>query len=189
MFSKILTGIDKFERGFNAFVLILSTLILFINVILRYFFSASTSWAEELTRYLIIWISFVGGSICVKHNDHVCVDLIHHLLPAKAKTVLIMITQWIASVFMAVLAYYSWKIMMFNFSTGQISPTLMVPMWIIYLSIVLGSILMAIRFFENTIRSLIQLFSKENVEKSMEQGGTNRHLTESKLLEGRNLSV
>ena len=55
--------LDRVEDVFCAASLLLTALVLFANVVLRYVFSASTSWAEELIRYLMIWITFIGGSI------------------------------------------------------------------------------------------------------------------------------
>ena len=68
--------LNKIEDVFCAVSLLLTTLILFVNVVLRYVFSASTSWAEEMIRYLMIWITFIGGSVCVRHSAHIRMDFL-----------------------------------------------------------------------------------------------------------------
>ena len=55
--------IERAEEFFCASAILLTTVVLFVNVVLRYGFSASTSWAEELIRYLMIWITFIGGCV------------------------------------------------------------------------------------------------------------------------------
>ena len=160
--KKFWNGFNKLEEGVNNFVLIVSTLVLFVNVLLRFFFSASTSWAEELTRYLIVWLTFVGGSICAKENSHVSIDLIHHLLPLKFQKVLLILCHLISAAFLVILGYFSWQMMSFNMVSGQVSPALLLPMWIAYISITLGSFLMAIRYMENVIKEAKNLVIKSS---------------------------
>lgn len=47
-----------------------------LQVVLRYFFNNPQSWAEEVGRYLFVWITFLGAAIAYAHNSHIRVDLI-----------------------------------------------------------------------------------------------------------------
>lgn len=146
--KKAFRFVDRGEEVFNVILLLSATGIIFVNVILRYFFSASTTWAEEVTRYLIVYVSFVGGSIGVRQGEHVGIDLIYQLVPETVKRILSSIMYLVAMLFTAILAYYGWRITYFTFATGQISPTIMIPIWIVYLSMPAGSLLMSIRFLQ-----------------------------------------
>jgi len=72
-------------------LLLTVTLILFINVILR-LLGLSVQWAEEFARYGIVWVTFIGTSICVYKGAHIGVDAITMILNKKAKEVLSLIT-------------------------------------------------------------------------------------------------
>ena len=139
----MLKFLGKIEDVFCAVSLLLTTIILFVNVVLRYVFSASTSWAEELIRYLMIWITFIGGSVCVRHSAHIRMDFL-----------LTRAVYLIAAGFCGALIVYSWQLVEFTIEMEQTSPAMGVPMWIPYLAMPLGSALMVLHF-------VIAAFAKE----------------------------
>lgn len=151
--KKILKILDHFEDWFNAIVLLGTTALLFINVVLRYF-DMSITWAEEASRYLIAWLAFVGGSLCVKHGEHVGIDLLVQVSSPRMKKFLILSSELIATIFMLFFTYYGGKLTLSTFETGQISTGIMMPMWIVYSAIPIGCFLMAIRFFQRFIKTL-----------------------------------
>ena len=62
--------------------------VVFTQFFTRYFLNDSASWTEEIARYLLIGVVFVGASIGVAKNNHIQVDLLYRWLPAKAARVL-----------------------------------------------------------------------------------------------------
>ena len=146
--------LNKIEDVFCAVSLLLTTLILFVNVVLRYVFSASTSWAEEMIRYLMIWITFIGGSVCVRHSAHIRMDFLLTLLPRSVANLRTRVVYLIAAGFCGALIVYSWQLVEFTIEMEQTSPAMGVPMWIPYLAMPLGSALMVLHF-------VIATFAKE----------------------------
>ncbi len=144
--------LDKVEDVFCAASLLLTALVLFVNVVLRYVFSASTSWAEELIRYLMIWITFIGGSICVRRGAHIRMDFLLTMLPKKAALAVTRLVFFVAGGFCAALFWYSARLVAFTVELEQASPAMGIPMWIPYLAMPLGSALMALRFFTAAFR-------------------------------------
>lgn len=118
-----------------------ATALLFVNIVLRFFFDANTSWAEEFIRYAMIWITFIGASICFRKGIHVGVDLLINSLPEKGKRILQIYINVLAGIFMVFLIKYGFDLVSFSVSTGQISPSLQVKTFWIYLAIPLGAIL------------------------------------------------
>ena len=150
----MLKFLGKIEDVFCAVSLLLTTIILFVNVVLRYVFSASTSWAEELIRYLMIWITFIGGAVCVRHAAHIRMDFLLTLLPKSVGRVITRLVYLIAAGFCAALLVYSWQLVQFTVELEQTSPAMEVPMWIPYMAMPLGSALMVLHF-------LVAAFAKE----------------------------
>jgi TRAP-type C4-dicarboxylate transport system permease small subunit len=74
------------------------------------------------------------------------VDVVHRAVPPKIRIVLEYFVNIVAIVFCLVLAYFSYRQMMRVYISGQISPAMELPMWLPYLSIPVGSVLMAIRY-------------------------------------------
>ena len=60
---------NKIEENVIGIALLATTLIIFVNVIMRYFMNQSLTWAEEVVKYLMIWIAFIGGSTCFEKES------------------------------------------------------------------------------------------------------------------------
>lgn len=131
-------------------MLMFATFLVFVNVILRAF-GFGITWAEEGTRYIIVWLSFIGGSLCAKHGEHVGIDLLTQVTPPRLTKVIVAFSQWVASIFMFVLVYYGWLMAKSTMNTGQISTGVMMPMWIIYMGIPIGCFFMGLRFLQRGI--------------------------------------
>ena len=141
----------KAENYFVGIMIILATLLLFTNIILRYFFNANTTWAEEFVRYSMIWITFIGMAICFKKGIHFSVDILIKSLPDKGSRLLQIIINIISIIFMLMLIYYGMEITIFNFHSGQITPSLEISISWVYLAIPVGAALSLLHLILNTI--------------------------------------
>ena len=63
-------------------------LIVVLAVFARYVFGQSLTWTEEVPRYLLIWISFLGAAACVARREHVGFDVLFNALPDRIRRVL-----------------------------------------------------------------------------------------------------
>lgn len=153
---QIIRGLDRLfqrlERGFLGGAIIFSSLLLFINVVMRYVFLYPIYWAEELCRYLMVWMIFVGASQVTLQGGHVAVDIVPRLLPKRLKPVLGFLVNGVSIVFCIVLAYFAYKQMMRVRIAKQISPAMELPMWLVYLAIPLGTALMSIRYIQQMVQ-------------------------------------
>jgi len=62
-------------------------LIVVLAVFARYVFGQSLAWTEEVPRYLLIWISFLGAAACVARREHVGFDVLFNALPDRVRRV------------------------------------------------------------------------------------------------------
>lgn len=131
-------------------MIMFATFLIFINVVLRAF-GAAIPWAEEGTRYIIAWLSFIGGSLCAKHGEHVGIDLLMQVTPPKVTKFLIVFAQLLAAIFMFIFVYYGWLLTYSTMKTGQISTGVMLPMWVAYIAVPVGCLMMGLRFLERAI--------------------------------------
>lgn len=137
--------LDYFEEYFCMGLLAFMTILIFIQVVMRYVFQNSLSWSEELARFCFIWLSWVGASYCVKIDAHLSVTALVTKLPAKLTPFvnLFMYTCW--GIFAGFLAVQGLTLIKMILDTNQTSPALLIPMWIPVASVPIGSGLMAIR--------------------------------------------
>lgn len=61
--------------------------IIIYTVFTRYVLNFVVSWSEEVPRYLLIWVSFLGAAICVDLKDHIAFDYIYNRLPRLVRPV------------------------------------------------------------------------------------------------------
>lgn len=78
--KRVLHWLDQnLEAALMIVLLAAATIIVFLQVIMRYAFDSSLSWSEESARYLFIWLIYLGISYCAKHDRHIRVDLLMHM--------------------------------------------------------------------------------------------------------------
>jgi len=88
LFNRALDGLVRVLR----LVIVLQATAIFViavlAVIARYVFGGAVSWSEEVPRYLLIWISFLGAAICVDRKEHIAFDILYSRLPRRPRVVL-----------------------------------------------------------------------------------------------------
>ena len=146
VFARFVIYWDAVENWFLVLGLGATAIMTLVNVTLRYFFGMAIPWSEEVVRYLIIWISFIGMDIGVRDSKHLGVDYFVKLSGPKREIVLRTIIDIIGGGFALSLAYFGARLTLMLFQRGQLSPALQLPMGLFYLVIPLGGILTAIRY-------------------------------------------
>jgi len=146
--------LNKIEENFIGMALLATTLIIFVNVFMRYFMNQSITWAEEIVKYLMIWIAFIGGSTCFRKGVHVSIDILLDIVPKRAQIFIVTIITLICAAFTTAMAFYGIKLVEFIQNSGQVTPALSMPMWIPYLALPIGFTLMTIRNLEILIKIL-----------------------------------
>jgi len=137
-----------------------TTLLLFVNVVLRYVFSSAIFWTEETLRYLIIWITFIGAATCIIKNSHISLDFLTIFLPEKYHKIMYFAVNVICLIFSMLIFWYSLKLTLTAKEFGQISATIgNFPMYIVYSCMPLGSSLMICRFGYNLLREIFPRIS------------------------------
>ena len=72
-------------------VMIIMTCVIFFittfTVFTRYLINYVPSWSEEIPRYLLVWITYLGAALAIKYKEHISLDVFFNLLPLKARQV------------------------------------------------------------------------------------------------------
>ena len=68
-------------------------LMVFGNVVMRYAFNSGISVSEELSRWLFLWLIFLGASVAVHEQSHMGSDMVLDLLPPKLQKVAVVVGQ------------------------------------------------------------------------------------------------
>ena len=143
---------DHLEEIFLVPSILFSVVLIFSQVVMRYVFSNSLAWSEELARYLFVWQVWVGASYSAKNRSHLRITFTRdRLAPATQKKVEIVVTViWIA--FALFIARNGFSLVARVHRFNQMSPALRLPMAYAHLSVPVGCSLMVVRLIENTVK-------------------------------------
>src|SRR5438270_1676269 len=85
--------------------------IVFLQFFTRYVLNDSLSWTEEIARYGLMWIVFIGGIMVTRRNTHIAVELLSNVMqPGLARSTLLAFVDLIKLGFLGLLAWLSWTI-------------------------------------------------------------------------------
>ena len=112
--------------------------IMGIQVFCRYVLSMSLSWSEELTRYLFIWAGFLSISYCTKRCISIKIEQFVALFPKRGKALFKVINHTVELILFFYLLPFSWRYLNLAIATGQTSPALGIPMYLVQAALLAG---------------------------------------------------
>ena len=157
---------DYLEETILLILLVLMTAIMGVQIVSRYVFQNSLTWSEELVRYMFVWSAFLGIPFCIKHGLSIKVDQFRNLFPIPLQKALMYIDKIIIFVLFLVMFIYSCLVVKASYLSGQTSPAMQIPMWIVQLSVCVSSLLSMMRSiqnFVNLIRGKTKIEQKNGV--------------------------
>ncbi|MBW2341053.1 MAG: TRAP transporter small permease [Deltaproteobacteria bacterium] len=84
------------------------TVDIFVQVVMRYVFSSPFMWAEEVARYLLVWISCLGSAYAVRKVMHINIVFVKNLFPDTIKTLMSISSHIIVMLFFVFCLYHGW---------------------------------------------------------------------------------
>lgn len=148
--KKFFSTVKKAEEILCVALMIIMCIIIFAATVARFTNLFIISWAEELARYCMIWTIFLGIGVAAVNGEHFAVEALNLFCPPRVLNVMKVICAVLVTAFDLFAAYFGVKILQFQIHGGQITPSLNWPMWLMYLSIPLGLVLMAMCYCYNT---------------------------------------
>ncbi len=122
-----------------AFAMVLFT---FLQVVGRYVFASPPSWTEELSRYLSVWLIFLGAAIAFRTGAHLGLDFFIGLVPPRVRRIVQAVVQ--AALVALLLLFVVRGFGMVGFVSRQLSPAMRISMGLPYAAIPVGCGLMAL---------------------------------------------
>lgn len=150
--------LERISRSINLWIEYLlfglgftMAVIVAVQVFFRYVLNHSLFWSEELARYLLVWLTFLGASVAYHRKVHPGIDIFYSMMPPYNQKVTRIIVH-LASLFLfGIMVFYGYKFA--YFVRLQISPALYLPKWIIFSIIPISGLILM-------IHSLAFLFSE-----------------------------
>jgi C4-dicarboxylate transporter, DctQ subunit len=135
IFKAIDLVISFINRYIAAIGISAGVALAFGNVVARYVFDSSLTWAAELTVYLFLWSTFFGAAYCFKQDAHISINIVLEKVSPVTAKILMLTSYMITFVFLFAVGYYGYEYVLFVHELEEVSVDLELPMWIIYLVI------------------------------------------------------
>lgn len=144
-------GLD-YINGFVKYILILlmATIVVsvFCQVLFRFVINQPLAWTEELARYSLVWLTFLGAAYAASLKGHVSIDFFVKKLPLLFQKGVMIIVAFICFYFFYVLM--SEGLSLAQQSMTQLSPVLRLPMGYVYSIIPISGLLLASNYIYQT---------------------------------------
>ena len=135
------------------------TAIVALGVFFRFVLNNSLPWTEEVAKFVMVWLAFIGAPVVLKEGGHIAIDFIPTRLPRRLGFALLTIIQLVVMVVLAVLVFQGWALA-WN-ALPQIAATVEVSLFYIFLAVPIGSAMMLLVSLELLLRQAASIRSPD----------------------------
>ena len=139
---------ERYFLGANRWALIIllaaMACIIFVNVALRYMTNQSIEWAEEVSRHLMIWLTFLGAGPVLRYGGHIAVENLQDALPHRLAVAVRAFVALLLFAFFGFMVWYGWLYM--GRTMFQLTAATQVPFAYIYAAMPVGGVLLLVHW-------------------------------------------
>ncbi|MCG8478935.1 MAG: TRAP transporter small permease [Spirochaetales bacterium] len=123
------------------------------NVFMRFVVNRSVGWADELSRFVFIWISFLGAVLAFRNGEHVGLTfLVDKVRSAGVRRALDVARHTLVLIVLLFLTWFGYRA---STTVLNVSPALSIPMNIVYLIVPFCGLLMSMLGLVKLVRAIV----------------------------------
>ncbi len=168
IFNKLNRIVSKIEKYILSYGIICLATVTVGNVLSRKLFNYSWSFAEEISQFILVIVTFMGISYAARKSRHIRMTAFYELVNDKAKKILILLVSLVTA---AILFYLSYQAVLFVLEVkmyGRVTPALRVPFYLVIMwapaGLFLGAIQYLLTFIKNITIKEVWLSNEEKSE-------------------------
>ena len=154
-------GMENVLSYVVAVLLVLMSLTVFSNVIFRYFLDFSLAWYEEVSRFLLIWIVFLGAVVAYIKSDHLGIDVLLLVLPPRVRWMVVILSDLLVLIALAIMFQGGWVMTADSLASGWVAASVPIPYGYVYM---VGPISAALMFVQAIIKLVMDSKSLKEVQ-------------------------
>ena len=116
--SRVVDGYFVLLKVLIALFLAIMVVLVFGNVVLRYAFNSGITVSEEVSRWLFVWLTFLGAIVAMREHAHLGVDSLVKRLPTAGKKACLVVSQLLMLYATWLLLVGSWQQTMINWDVA-----------------------------------------------------------------------
>ena len=144
--------LNEFEIYMGAVIFVIMTILLFVQVVTRYFFGHAVTWAEEISTIMFVWMIYLGVAAAVLRRKHLKIDAFVETLPFKYKKMLLILSNVIFLIFSLYIIFPMMEVVNNYAAKNAASSILKFPKAVSYVIMPIAFLLTAVRLVQETIR-------------------------------------
>ncbi len=149
--ERFFKSVDRIVGALAGGALLVIMVVLFVNALGRYVVGISFIGGEELARYLMVWLTFLGSYLLVRNGGHVSIDLAMHTFPPRFQRFLKLAINLFGAIVLGYVAWFASEFAMQILASGQMSSSLPIRKGWLYMSLPVSASLMAAAFLWNAV--------------------------------------
>ena len=137
---------DNLEEYCILVLFPIMVVVVLVSTFARYTQLFQVFWGEEVARYIMVYLGYLGIALAMKRRAHIGVSALTDMVKSKGgKRFVLALQAVIILAFCGIISAFLLTIIYKQFGIGQTSPALELPIWVPYGAVPLGMILLAIR--------------------------------------------
>ncbi|HUR89805.1 MAG TPA: TRAP transporter small permease [Ramlibacter sp.] len=140
--DRCLGWLDRLFSFLMVACLALMVVMVFGNVVLRYAFNSGITMSEELSRWLFVWMTFLGSVVAMRRHSHLGSDALVARLPLVGKKICFVAAHGLMLAMCVLMAKGAWDQVVINY--GSTSPVMQLSMAWFHASALLFAVLAAV---------------------------------------------
>lgn len=153
---------DHFEEALLVILLVLIACVSLVQVIVRKIpWMQSLTWAEEFCRFMWIWSVFLSLPYTIRKGNMLRVSVLLDLLPHTLHKIINILVDLVTTAAMALLAWHSFAVVGGILASGETSPAMLWPMWVVYIFMLIGFVLATLRGVQQAVIHVIRFDERE----------------------------
>jgi C4-dicarboxylate transporter DctQ subunit len=136
---------NRAEEAFICILLISTTLLVFVDVVMRFGFNSGFMWSQELTLHMSAWMVLFGASYGLKVGSHIGMDAFVKLFPSTGRRILTAIAAVLALIYCGLIFYGSWIYLKKMKMIGIDLEDLPIRAWVAHSPLLFGYLFLIIR--------------------------------------------
>ncbi|WHH59261.1 TRAP transporter small permease [Petroclostridium sp. X23] len=149
--KKIGDGIDRVSLIISGTAVGVASAIVIIQIFLRYFFGNALSWADELSRYCMVYATYIALPCVYRRKTLTGITIFVEKIPLKIRKYIELLALALSIFFLSITIFFGTKQLLSPSVLRQITPALKIPMYIPYFSVPLGATLLLYFILEDVL--------------------------------------
>lgn len=163
MFLRMIETLSSWSGWLAGIGIVIMAGVITVDVFLRYVLGDPLLFADDVSVYCMIFITFVGAALTLKMKRHIAVDMLYVNLPRRVQLWLDVVTTFFSCFITWVLTWYTIVWVRNTYYAGHLSQSILAtPMWIPMSVVPLGLFLLGLQCIVECVKVVRTLRDQEN---------------------------